>query len=151
MRFRTLLLLSLVASALACASGSGSAGRPANIPRPDINAEIANYIFFGSGSTAPATVVVQVKNVGPVPITVRRIELDSPTMTEWGFDRQARDYREVVEPGATKEINFFATARTITSRRNEPLSFRTQVYFESGQPATKWREILNVISTIPPR
>ena len=151
MRFRSVFLLVIAVLALACASGSNSAGRPKDIPRPEIDAELTHDIFFGRSSTAPATLDVEVKNIGPVPITVRRIELDSPSMTEWGFDRQVRDFREVVEPGATKTINFFATARTITTRRNEPLSFRMQIYFESGEAKTQWREILNIISTRPPR
>lgn len=150
MRFRSLLLFSLTFLALSCASAH-NAGRPSAIPQPEMDAELVNEIFFGSASSAPATLEVQIKNKGPVPITVRRIELDSPSMTEWGFPRQARDYREVIEPGVEKKITYFATARTITSRRNEPLSYRLQIYFESGTEGHQWREIVNLISTRPPR
>ena len=115
-----------------------------------MDAELVNEVFFGSGSSAPATLEVQITNKAPVPITLRRIELDSPSMTEWGFPRQAREYREAVEPGVEKKITFFATAQTITRQRNEPLSYRLQIYFESAE-GHQWREIVNLISTRPPR
>jgi hypothetical protein len=147
MRFRSLGLLSLTFLALSCASAH-NAGRPSAIPQPEMNAELVNDPFFGSTLSAPVTLDVKVRNKGNVPITVRRIELDSPTMTEWGFPRQARDYREVIEPGIEKSITFFATARAITTQRNEPLSYRLQITFEAGE--SQWREILNIISNRPP-
>jgi hypothetical protein len=150
MHFRTFILLTLAFVTLACATGgSGSGSRPATVPQPEINADIANEIFFGRGSTAPATIDVRVRNRGPEPITVRRIVIDSPGMTEWGFPRQTRDYREVVAPGEEKNVTFFATAQTITSQRNEPLSYRLEVHFEAGE--TRWRELVNLISTRRPR
>jgi hypothetical protein len=148
MHVRTSILVSLAFLTLACA-GAAASSRPAAVPQPEINADIVNEIFFGRGTTAPATIEVRVRNRGQVPITLRRIELDSPTMTEWGFRPQTRDYRELVGPGEEKSINFFATARTITSQRNEPLSYRLQVHFESGE--SLWREIVNLVSTRPPK
>ena len=55
----------------------------------------------------------------------------------------------MVGPGEERKITFFATARTITSQRNEPLSYRLQIHFEAGE--SQWREIVNLISTRPPR
>jgi hypothetical protein len=148
MRIRSFSLLVLLAFALACASGN-TAQRPANISRPEITAELAGDVFFGGGSTAPATIDITVRNTSGEPITVRRIEVDTPDMTEWGLVRQARSFGEVIEPGATKAITFFATASTIASARNEPLTFRTTVEFESAGNV-HWREQLTMISTRPP-
>jgi hypothetical protein len=147
MRIRTFALLLIAASVIACASNT--AQRPANISRPEITAELANDVYFGGNSTAPATIDVTVRNTSGEPITVRRIEVDTPDMTEWGLVRQSRSYGEVIEPGATKAITFFATASTIASARNEPLTLRTTVEFESAGNI-HWREQLTMISTRPP-
>ena len=149
MRYRSLALVTVFAFTIACAS-SNTAQRPANISRPDIDAELANHVFFGGGSSAPATIDVTVKNTATEPITVRRIEVDTPDMTEWGLVRQSRSYAEVIEPGGTKAITFFGTATTITRERNEPLTFRTTVDFETAGGVV-WREQLTKISTRPPR
>jgi hypothetical protein len=142
-----LLILTFVV--LGC--GANTAQRPANVPPPDLDAELVNDVFFGSGTTAPATIEVRVKNNAPQPITVRRIEVQSPGMTEWGLMRQSRVFREVVEAGTTKPITFFGTAQTVTTRRNEPLSFDVIVDFESGpEPPARWQQRLHVISTRPP-
>ena len=134
--------------ALAC-SGANTAQRPAHIPPPGIEAEVVNEIFFGSGNSAPATVEVRVTNTATEPVTVTRIEVDSGGMAEWGLLRQSRVFRDVIDPGATKPITFFATAVTNTSRRTEPLSFNVRVEFEGG--GTRWQQFLRVISTIAPR
>lgn len=148
---RSLPLLTLLAAVLAC-SGANSGQRPATVAAPDLEAELTHEVFFGSNRTAPATIEVRVKNNATVPITVRRIDVQSAGQTEWGLVRQSRVFREVVEPGATKPITFFGTAETATSVRNEPLSFEVVVEFESGpEPPARWQHRLNVISTVPPR
>lgn len=134
--------------AVACA-GTNTAQRPAHIAPPGLEAAIVNEVFFGSGNTAPATVEVKVTNTANEPVTVTRIEVDSAGMAEWGLQRQSRVFREVIEPGATKPITFFANAVTNTSRRTEPLSFNVRVEFEGG--GTRWQQFLRVISTIAPR
>lgn len=149
MRARSLSLLILVAFLVACASGGGTSGRPASVSKPELNAELPVDPFFGSGNTAPANIEIRVTNTATVPITVRRIEVDSPSMSEWGIPRQSRDFNKTIQPGATENITFFATARTLTLDRREPLTFRVQFYFEAGEAT--WREILNSISTMPPR
>ena len=129
-----LLLLSL-----ACATTPIK--RPANVPPPEIDAALVNQLFFGSNTTAPATIDVRVRNRATVPITVRRIELDSPGMGQYTLARISRMYREVVPPGEEKSITVFATAvAQTTPRPTEPLTIRAIVELESqGQI---WREIL---------
>jgi len=146
MDYRRFLLPTVLLASLACASNS--AQRPASIPKPAINMELAHDVFFGSSSSAGVTIDFNVQNPASEPITVRRIELESPGMVQWGFPRQQRAYKEVVAPGETKRITFFATARTNTSRPSEPLSYRARVEFEAQ--GERWHEWVNVISTRPP-
>jgi hypothetical protein len=139
-RVSFLFLMSVLA--LACSSGGGTpgSGRPPNIVQPEIQVGLANALFFGSTNNAPANIDVMVTNRATVPITVRRIDVDSPGMSTYTLQRVARDYREVVAPGETKRLTVFATAVTSVSRPNEPLTLRALVDFEVGKD--RWREIV---------
>ena len=137
MRRSLSILLLLVA---ACASNRSN--RPANIPQPDLGARLVNPLFFGSGVDANATIEVGVRNRAKVPITVRRIELDSPGMGQYTILRSVRDYREIIPPGGEKAITTFATARAQTTRLpSEPLALRVIIEFEAERGQV-WREIL---------
>jgi hypothetical protein len=146
MQLRRFALPSLLLLALACSGNT--AGRPAGITQPKIDVSIANEIFFGSGSTAPATIDIRVTNTSPQAITVRRVDVESPGMTEWGLPKQSHVYNETIAPGETRPITFFATARTITSRRSEPLSYQTRIEFEAA--GQRWQEFVRVFGTRPP-
>ena len=115
--------------------------RPSTIPQPELNARLAHSIFFGSSSTAPATVDVFVANRASVPITVRRIEVDSPGMGEYTLLRVTRQFHEVIKPGESKTLTVFATAQTTVRRPTEPLTIRAVIEFEAEGNA-RWREIL---------
>lgn len=147
MHYRRFALLTLLFIAIACSGNKAT--RPAHIAAPDIDVAIMNEIFFGSGRTAPATIEVRVKNLATVPITVRRIDIGSRTMTEWGLVRQSRGYSEVIAPGETKPITFFATAETLTRTRSEPLSYETRVEFEAE--GARWQQFLHSVGTVAPR
>jgi hypothetical protein len=123
---------------LACGSAGGS--RPKNIPKPDVGAELTHDVFFGSGSTAPATIEVRARNRASVPIELRRVELSSPGMLEWGIVPTSREFRDVIAPGETKSVTLFATAETTVRRPTEPLSIRAIVEFEAG--GARWREVI---------
>lgn len=124
---------------LACASAPS--GRPPGVPQPDIDARLVNPLFFGSSTSAPATIEVRVTNRGRVPIVVRRIELDSPGMGQYTLARHTREYNETVGAGETKPITIFATALAQTTRRpSEPLTLRAIVHFKAE--GVTWREIL---------
>lgn len=146
MQPRRFLLPSLLLLGLACAGNTAS--RPPGIVQPEIEVNLANEVFFGSSSTAPATIDIRVTNTSPQPITVRRIDVESPGMTEWGLPKQSHVYNETIAPGETRPITFFATARTITSRRSEPLSYQTRIEFEAA--GQRWQEFVRVFGTRPP-
>jgi hypothetical protein len=124
---------------LAGCSGAGTS-RPKTIPPPDLRAELAHELFFGSSSTAPATVNVRVLNRASVPIAVRKIEIDSPGMGQWGLIRTTRYFNETVDPGTEEAISLVVTAVTSVYRPTEPLQIRAIVEFEAA--GTRWREIL---------
>ena len=140
-RNQVLLAVAVVALfAAACGSGASASRRPAHIPQPAIDVRLTHPIFFGSQSSAPATIEVLVENRGPVPITVRRVEVDSPGMAQYTLRRAMRQFRETVPPGGTKALTVFATAVTSTSRPTEPLSMRAILEFEVD--GKYWREIV---------
>jgi hypothetical protein len=114
---RSLSILLLLA--VACASNQAS--RPAGIAQPDLDARMVNPLFFGSGTEAHATIEVAIQNRASAPIIVRRIELDSPGMSQYSLLRSVRDYRETIPAGETKTL--------------------TMVEFESSAGEV-WREIL---------
>ena len=133
-RLSILLLLTL-----ACASAPME--RPPGMPAPDMDARLVNPLFFGSGTTAPATIELRVTNRGNVPIVVRRIEIDSPGMGQYTLGRYVREHNESVGAGETKPITVFATAYAQTTRRpSEPLTIRAIVHFRAE--GVHWREVL---------
>jgi len=123
---------------LACAGNQAT--RPEGMPQPDIEAHLVNPLFFGSTTSAPATIEIRVANRGTVPLVVRRIELDSPGMGQYTLLRYARQYNETVAAGETKALTAFATAIAQTTRRpTEPLTIRAIVDLQAAGKV--WREI----------
>lgn len=139
MRVRHSLLVVVVAGLIlgACASG---ARRPANVPQPDLDAYLTHEIFFGSLGNAPASIEVLVTNRAAVPITVRRIEIDSPGMGQYGLYRTQQHFNQTIAPGETKPIGMVVQAWTTVSRPTEPLQIRAFVEIEAE--GTRWRELL---------
>jgi hypothetical protein len=104
-------------------------------------ARLVNPLFFGSSTTAAATIEVVVRNRGNVPIVIRRIEIDSPGMGQYTILREVLDLRETVNPNETKTVSVSTTALAqTTSRPTEPLTLRAIVEFSALD--TYWREIL---------
>ena len=137
-RFVSLVLFVVVA----CASGGGgSSTRPKGMERPDIDVNLANPLFFGSGTTAPATIDVTVRNRGSEPFIIRRVELSSPGMMQYGLIPTTREFRQSVAAGETKAVTVFATAQTAVRRPSEPLTIRAIIEFEAANKE-RWREIV---------
>ena len=134
-RFFSLALVFVVA-----ACGTGGSPRPAGIAEPGLRVQLAHDVFFGSGSTAPATIDVTVQNRATVPITLRRVEVSSPSMVSYGIYTTFRDFREVIEPGATKTVPVFATAVTNVRNPTEPLTIRAIIDLEADGKV--WREMV---------
>lgn len=140
---RKSLSILLLLTTVACGTAQQSS-RPAGIAQPDIDARLLNPLFFGSTSQAHATIEVAVQNRATVPITVRRIEIDSPGMAQYTIARSVRDYRETIPAGSTKALTTFATAiAQTTTRPTEPLMLRVIVEFQGAEKEV-WREILMI-------
>jgi hypothetical protein len=140
-----ILPLFLVLAAVACSSSSGT-DRPANVAKPDIVVENkASSIFFGSGSTAPVPLDITITNNASVPLRLRRIQIESPSMVEYTLRPFQRIFNEEIGPGQTKTISVVSTAYTNIARLNvtEPLQIRAIVEFEGPAPGkTRFREIV---------
>jgi hypothetical protein len=125
--------------------GCGSASqpsRPANFPQPEMDVRLAHSIFFGSGSSAPANIEIEVLNRASTPLVVRRVEVDSPGMIEYTLRRTVRDFRETIAPGQSKTMTVFAIADTMTSRPTETLTVRAVI--EMQAEGKTWREYVQV-------
>jgi hypothetical protein len=126
----------VVILAAACASSS----RPADVEKPDISVHPEGTIFFGSSSTAPVTLLVDITNHGKSPLTVRQVEISSPSMATWGIRTVRRFFNETVPPGETRTLTLFATGVTSVMDPGEPLTLRANVIMEVG--GKSFREIV---------
>jgi len=136
---RPVSLLFLLTLAIGCATATST--RPASIPQPEIDARLVQALFFGGGTTAPATIEVRIANRAKTPIVVRRIAIDSPGMQQYTLDRGSREVQETIQPGETKRVNVFSRATALQGTTiTEPLNIRAVVDFESG--SASWREVV---------
>ena len=133
---RRLACVALVMLLAACASSS----RPANVAKPDISVRPDGTIFFGSSSTAPVTLLVDVTNRAQTPLTIRQVEISSPSMATWGIRTARRFFNETVAPGETRTLTLFTTGVTSVMDPGEPLMLRTNVILEAN--GQSFREIV---------
>src|SRR5215212_7153328 len=139
---RRFFVVLLLFAAFACASGPKFAERPKTIERPDIEVVQLSVPFFGSGSTASVPLDVEITNRASVPLSVRRVRVESAGMSEYALYPAERLFKEDIPPGQTKAFNISATAYTNIARLNpvEPLSIRATIDFETGD--VRFREIV---------
>lgn len=129
---RRLALLSLpLFLAIGCSSNPK---QPAGYVRPEVLMRGPGPIFFGSGTQAPVTVDVQIANSGSLPITVRRVRIESPGMSQYSLAPATREYRETIASGQMALLSMSATAYASRARLDptEPLLIRAVVELESG-------------------
>ncbi|MEO8380805.1 MAG: hypothetical protein ABI779_14165 [Acidobacteriota bacterium] len=124
-------VLSVVLLTLACSSAGSS--RPADVKSPTIVVQQAGPIFFGSGTSAPVSLDVYVKNNADVPIRLREVEIRSPGMTQYTLLRVAKLFGETIPPGETRTVSLVATAVRSSTRFQmaEPLSIVATVRLEA--------------------
>lgn len=135
---RFLCLASVVVLLAAC--GSSRNTRPAGVAQPDIRTAPAGSIFFGSGSSAPVTLEVAIRNNATVPITARSIDITAPGMQTYTVRAARRVVNQVIAPGDIGTVSVFATAYTSVRDPVEPLTLRTTILFEAN--GAQWREIV---------
>lgn len=115
---------------LGCGS-TANTSRPATVAQPAIAIRPPTMIFFGSNTTAPAPIVVDIKNTASVPLRVREIEVSSPSMVQYGLQTTRERFSKLLEPGESHEFTVFATAQTRVQSPKEPLNVRAIVTFEA--------------------
>ena len=125
---------------LAAACASSRSDRPAGIAQPDINAEAVGTVFFGSGSSAPITLEVTVRNNAQTAIAIREVEISAPGMTTYTVRPVRRPFNETIAAGDTRSVTLFSTAYTSVRDPAEPLTLRTIVTFEAN--GQRWREFV---------
>jgi hypothetical protein len=120
----------------------GGASRPANVAAPTIVIRQLNPIFFGSGSSAPVSLDVHVRNNANVPIRLREVEIRSPSMSQYTLLRTAKLFGETIPPGETRTVHLTATAvrNSSISRMEEPLQVSAFVRLEAN--GQQFREII---------
>ncbi|HEX8617317.1 MAG TPA: hypothetical protein VF911_07015 [Thermoanaerobaculia bacterium] len=134
-RFAVCSLLFLLAG---CASSRSE--RPAGVAQPDIGTEAVGSVFFGSGSSAPITLEVAVRNNAQTAIAIREVEISAPGMTTYTIRPVRRPFNEVIAAGDTRSVTLFTTAYTTVRDPSEPLTLRTIVTFEAN--GQRWREFV---------
>ncbi len=125
------LSLGLLLVALGCGSTGGS--RPADLASPEVTIRLGTRLFFGSGTTAPLILDVDVTNRAKEPITVRSIRVTSPGMVQYAIVPARRYAKETIQPGETRTISVPATAVASRPRLmpSEPLTIRAEIDFEA--------------------
>jgi hypothetical protein len=130
----------VVAVVVLAACGGTGTSRPSTIPQPGLDARLLHEVFFGSQSSAPATVEIRVLNRAPVPIKLRRVEIGSYGMGSWGILRRTEYVNETIPPGEERSRTIVVTAVTNVRNPTEPLQLRATYELEAG--GVYWREIL---------
>jgi hypothetical protein len=131
------ILAACVVLAAACASGPK---RPASVAAPAIEVRLEHNIFFGTSTTAPATVDVLLHNYANVPIMIRRASVTSPAMGQFSILTATHDFHEVIPPGGTGRVSIYTSATRTVDDPSEPLTLRATVELEAA--GTRWRQIV---------
>ena len=137
-RLLSLLIFVLIAVLPGCGTAST---RPAAVARPEIDVRLAGTPYFGSSSTAPATIEVEVVNTANVPVIVRRIEIDSPGMAQYQVVRTTKIVRETIAPGQARVIPVTVTLVRAARNLSEPLTLRAFIDFQTAADEA-WREVV---------
>jgi hypothetical protein len=135
MRTRRLIPLALLLVAACALAACATMNKPPTPGRPVVDVRQASALFFGSGTTAPLNLTVDIQNPAKEPIVVRRIRLQpGPGMTQYSMYPTERTLNQTIAPGETKEISLTATAYTQYSRLDptEPLGMRTILDYDTG-------------------
>lgn len=136
MKRTTFVLLALIVAA-ACSSGGG--GISANIPKPKVQI-IARTNLSETAPTVPsginATYEIAVTNNAEIPITLKRVDLDSMAGGGFSLQSRSRQYDMTIAPGETRSVDF-TTAAYISDPNSfdarQPVAVRATAYFDSAE------------------
>ena len=116
---------------VACAS---TPQRPATVEQPEIQLAPSSPIFFGSGTSAPASLDLSITNRANVPLNVVRVRIESSGVADYALRTFERSYRETLAPGQTQVFPILTQAYAAYAglRTAEPTTVRVFVDFEAG-------------------
>jgi LEA14-like dessication related protein len=135
---RKLITLSALLIAAACTSGNQLSQNVAHIPSPDITilgrTDLTNVPTVASG--VEAHFELRILNQADVPITLRRVDLESLGGGDIAIQSRNRQYKTVIEPHTTQSVDVMTTAyindpNGFASR--SPVQIRMTVLFDSSQ------------------
>ena len=117
---RTVVAVSVLFIAAACTSGNQLSKNVAHIPQPEITiigrTDMTNIPTVAAG--VPAHFEFRIVNQADVPITLRRIDLDSLGGGSIGIQSKNRQFDTVIAPHSVQSVDFLTTAFV-----NDPSSF----------------------------
>ena len=117
---RTVVAVSVLLIAAACTSGNQLSKNVAHIPQPEITiigrTDMTNIPTVAAG--VPAHFEFRIVNQADVPITLRRIDLDSLGGGSIGIQSKNRQFDTVIAPHSVQSVDFLTTAFV-----NDPSSF----------------------------
>lgn len=89
-------------------------------------------LFFGSSSSAPVNLDVDIWNGAGQNVRIRRIAVDTPGMAEYYLQNSSRAFDVELAPRESKGFPIFATAVSRVNRTmgTEPLQVRLMIDFE---------------------
>jgi hypothetical protein len=135
---RNSIALSALLIAAACTTGNQLSQTAAHIPKPEIT--IIGRTDLTNIPTVPSGVEVhyefRIVNQAAVPITLRRIDLDSLGGGGITIESKNRQFNTVIQPGTAQSVDFMTTA-FISNPSNyssrSPVQLRATALFDSPE------------------
>jgi hypothetical protein len=134
---RTAIAFSALLIAAACTSGNQLSQNVAHIPLPEITiigrTDMTNIPTVAAG--IPAHLEFRIVNQAEIPITLRRIDLDSLGGGSIGIQAKNRQFNTVIAPHSVQSADFLTTAyindpNSFSGR--SPVQVRAAVLFDSS-------------------
>jgi hypothetical protein len=135
---RNIIVLSALFILAACSSGNGISQTAAHIPQPEITiigrTDLTNVPTVSSGITVHYE--FRIVNQAEVPITLRRIDLDSLGGGGITLQSKTRLFNTVIDPRAAQSVDFITIAyiqnpNDYTGR--SPVQIRAVALFDSAE------------------
>ena len=135
---RTAFALSVLLIAAGCTSGNQLSRNVANIPQPEITiigrTDLTNVPTVAAG--VPAHFEFRIVNQADVPITLRRIDLDSLGGGSITIQAKNRQFDTTIAPHSVQSVDFLTTAfinDTGSFTGRSPVQIRAVALFDSPQ------------------
>lgn len=137
---RKFYALSLILIAAACATGNQLSQQAAHIPKPDITiigrTDLTNVPTVASG--VEVHYEFRIVNQADVPITLKRIDMDSLGGGGISIQSKNRQFNTVIQPHQAQSVDFMTTAYIndpSSYSGRSPIQLRATALFDSPEGA----------------